>query len=530
MTPPEDWGHITDTVDILLIEPDSDDEEGRRSRLEHLRRALTEFDAMTVSTIHGFCHRLLTSVGVATAEISSDSEDISEVVHDVILAGQHTVTNPSRVIDAVKTRLALPDARMATFPDAPDEVQAEINDLIEIIEASVDEVVRRRRCWRRGTFDSMLVDTRDLLCDEVRGPSIIAELRSRFRLVLVDEFQDTDTVQWKIFRTAFIEQHTGIPAVPLVVVGDPKQSIYRFRGAELSAYLEAVEYADQNGGRRFHLDTNYRSDADMLIALEHVLGQATFGDDRVGFEPVLAGREMSSYGLSGEQPPTQIRSIEPPLDSNGSVDAGTARNWVLADVVAEVVRLLGESRITRKHDASAEALRPSDIGIVVKSNSDAELYASALRAAGIPAVTAVPTLCSSLRLLFNGDFFCKVCCVRQTFVRRRTVAIGVFGDVDVSQVDDLESEDEAELLSQQHQRVRALASEELRTCLQRCAKTDTNNGPSLESVASDCSPTLSTLVNFYIRAPEVVHAVLLRLRQHSKNCDRVPLIAQQVRR
>ena len=132
---------------------------------------------MTVSTIHGFCHRLLTSVGVATAEISSDSDDIGEVVHDVILAGQHTVTKPSRVIDAVKTRLTLPDARMATFPDAPDEVQTEINHLIEIIEASVAEVVRRRRRWRRGTFDSMLVDTRDLLCDEVRGPSIIAELR-----------------------------------------------------------------------------------------------------------------------------------------------------------------------------------------------------------------------------------------------------------------------------------------------------------------------------------------------------------------
>jgi len=456
-TPPEDWVHITDTVDILLIEPDSDDEEGRRSRLEYLRRALTEFDAMTVSTIHGFCHRLLTSVGVATAEISSDSDDIDEVVHDVILAGQHTVTKPSRVIEAVKTRLTLPDARMATFPDAPDEVQSEINHLIEIIEASVAEVVRRRRRWRRGTFDSMLVDTRDLLCDEVRGPSIIAELRSRFRLVLVDEFQDTDTVQWKIFRTAFIEQHTGIPAVPLVVVGDPKQSIYRFRGAELSAYLDAVEYADQHGGRRFHLDTNYRSDADMLIALEHVFGQATFGDDRVGFEPVLAGKEMSSYGLSGEQPPMQIRSIEPPLDANGSVDAGTARNWVLADVVAEVVRLLGESRITRQHDASAEALRPSDIGIVVKSNSDAELYASALRAAGIPAVTSgTDSVLDSpaalhWRLLLQS-------LLRPTDLRAaRTVAMGVFGDVDVSQVDDVESEEEAALLSRQQQRVRALA-------------------------------------------------------------------------
>ena len=362
-TPPEDWVHITDTVDILLIEPDSDDEQVA-GLASNIYDALTEFDAMTVSTIHGFCHRLLTSVGVATAEISSDSDDIGEVVHDVILAGQHTVTKP--LGSSMANRLTLPDARMATFPDAPDEVQTEINHPIEIIEASVAEVVRRRRRWRRGTFDSMLVDT-DLLCDEASRSVDHRRALLLFRLVLVDEFQDTDTVQWKIFRTAFIEQHTGIPAVPLVVVGDPKQSIYRFRGAELSAYLDAVEYADQHGGRRY-LDTNYRSDADMLIALEHVFGQATFGDDRVGFEPVLAGKEMSSYGLSGEQPPMQIRSIELPLDANGSVDAGTARNWVLADVVAEVRRGFSVRAESPDSMTLAEALRPSDIGIVVKSN------------------------------------------------------------------------------------------------------------------------------------------------------------------
>ena len=71
-------------------------------------------------------------------------------------------------------------------------------------------------------------------------------------------------------------------------------------------------YADQHGGRRFHLDT-LPFNADMLIALEHVFGQATFGDDRVGFEPVLAGKDGS---LAWQRTASmQIRSIEPPLDA-----------------------------------------------------------------------------------------------------------------------------------------------------------------------------------------------------------------------
>ena len=142
-----------------------------------------------------------------------------------------------------------------------------------------------------------------------------------FRLVLVDEFQDTDTMQWKIFRTAFIEQHTGIPAVPLVVVGDPKQSFTA--SVEPNCPPISMQLSTISMAVRFHLDTNYRSDADMLIALEHVFGQATFGDDRVGFEPVLAGKEMSSWP-ERRTASMQIRSIEPPLDANGSVDAGTA--------------------------------------------------------------------------------------------------------------------------------------------------------------------------------------------------------------
>ena len=457
-TPREKWNDIVDTVDKLLIDSDHSDDESRQTRLERLQRALSEFDAMTVSTIHGFCQRLLTSVGAATSDISSDSDDVSEVVHDVILAGKHTITHPSRVITAVHGRLSLPDAQMAEFPEASTEIQGEVNEVIQVIETAVAEINRRRRCWRRGTFDSMLADTRELLLNEHRGQAIIAELRSRFRLVLVDEFQDTDTVQWDIFRAAFLEHHSGFTAAPVVVVGDPKQSIYRFRGAELSAYLSAVDYADKNGGQRFHLDTNYRSDAEMLVALEHVFAQSTFGDDRVTFESVLPGKDMQKYGLDDGRPPMQIRSVEPPLNEKGVVNADTARSWVIADVVQEVSRLLNETRIIRQPERPSEKLRPSDIGIVVKSNADAETFAMALRSAGIPAVTSGTDSVLESPAARHWHLLIRSL-QRPTDLRlARMVAIGVFGGFDAHQLDDFDGEDEAALLEQQQHRVRALST------------------------------------------------------------------------
>jgi exodeoxyribonuclease V beta subunit len=456
--PREKWSDIDDTVDKLLIDSDHGDDENRQSRLERLQQALSEFDAMTVSTIHGFCQRLLTSVGAATSDISSDSDDVSEVVHDVILAGKHTIAHPSRVITAVHDRLALPDARMAEFPEASVEVQGEVNELIQVVETAVAEVNRRRRRWRRGTFDSMLADTRELLLDEHRGPAIIAELRSRFRLVLVDEFQDTDTVQWEIFRTAYLEHRSGLTAVPVVVVGDPKQSIYRFRGAELSAYLSAVDYADEHGGQRFHLDTNYRSDAEMLVALDHMFAQSTFGDDRVTFKSVLPGKDMRGYGLDDDRPPMQVRSIEPPPNEKGVVDAGTARSWVIADVVHEVSRLLNETHITRRPEAGAEPLHPSDIGIVVKSNADAETFAMALRAAGIPAVTSGTDSVLESPAARHWHLLIRSLQRPNDIRLARMAAIGVFGGIDVHQLDDFDGEDEASLLELQQHRVRALST------------------------------------------------------------------------
>ena len=95
------------------------------------------------------------------------------------------------------------------------------------------EVDRRKRRQQLIDYDDMLIRLASTLTDPDSGPVAQGRLRARYRVVLVDEFQDTDPVQWTILREAFHGHRT------LVLIGDPKQAIYGFRGADVHAYLEA---------------------------------------------------------------------------------------------------------------------------------------------------------------------------------------------------------------------------------------------------------------------------------------------------
>ena len=121
----------------------------------------------------------------------------------------------------------------------------------------------------------------DTLTDPTSGPVAKARLRARYRVVLVDEFQDTDPVQWAILREAFHGHRT------LVLIGDPKQAIYGFRGADVHAYLEARASAPVVRT----LPTNYRSDAPLLDGMAAVFGGAALGDERIRVLPVEAAHD-----------------------------------------------------------------------------------------------------------------------------------------------------------------------------------------------------------------------------------------------
>ncbi len=197
--------------------------------------------------------------------ISADDSDVDELVADHVLARYGATgewpAEPGKIADAVRLRLRLPDAHMFTIdrvavPALSGEHAERADDMAEIaalVEDVVAAVLERRAAARRRTFDGLITDARELLAGPT-GPAVRAALQARFRLVMIDEFQDTDQVQWDIFRAAFLE---GDRPSTVVVVGDPKQSIYRFRSAELSAYLDARLRADSVTS----LATNRRSDA-----------------------------------------------------------------------------------------------------------------------------------------------------------------------------------------------------------------------------------------------------------------------------
>ena len=157
------------------------------------------------------------------------------------------------------------------------------------------EVDRRKRAGRLFTYDDMLTRLRDALADPQHGPAATARLQDRYRVVMVDEFQDTDPIQWEIVRRAFAGQAT------VILIGDPKQAIYAFRGADVYSYLDAVQQAD----RVRTLAVNWRSDQALVDGLESLMGGAALGDEHIVVRPVVADhrdRRLTAAERSGRGP------------------------------------------------------------------------------------------------------------------------------------------------------------------------------------------------------------------------------------
>lgn len=371
-------------------------------RLARLQRAISELDSATISTIHGFCSRVLAGRSAEFGSVDSGTDDIIEASIDRMLAVG--IDDPTldigldRLVRAVDLRMSMPRAEWFVGDEPtrkPGPKQAQILSITQRLPPLLDEIVAevRHRRHRTGvrTFDSMITDALELL-DGPHGAEVVHALRDRYRVVLIDEFQDTDQVQWEIFDAAFVAPCPGVDQSPIVViVGDPKQSIYRFRSAELNAYLQAVEAA---GDRTMSLRTNWRSDQDLLDALDRLFTGFHFGDERVGFVPVAAPPHRPAVGIdlgARPSPPVQIRFVAGD-HRHPYIDSSVARQAVRVDVVATVADLLdGTTRIFDESLPTGDGWRRlecRDIAILTRSNSDAVSIARSLSVAGIPAATA----------------------------------------------------------------------------------------------------------------------------------------------
>ena len=267
--------------------------------------------------------------------------------------------------------------------------------------------------WARGEFDrrnqarrtQSFQDLMRLLAKNLQGPTVmraalVDAIGGRFKAALIDEFQDTDDLQWTIFFNLF-----GGGAHWLYLIGDPKQAIYGFRGANVHVYLAAKRSA---GERVFTMDRNYRSDQRYVEAMNHLMDRpGFFGEEDIDYVRVDAETRTPADRLRfGQTPsdletaPLQLRFFDLRLldrtavvsDGDEPLPKGAVYDALPGVVAEDVVRLLrSTARIFDPSHAASDPegfrpLGPGDIAILVRTRMQSRDVHAALGAVGVPAV------------------------------------------------------------------------------------------------------------------------------------------------
>ena len=268
-----------------------------------LRPALDHFDQASIFTIHGFCQRLLQEYALEQgqdfhAELVNDPDLLKTLLREIQRKDwrTHFGARLKAVLEKANYHRDIADdwekkvldiasrykprsghqLRPACVPDwwqRLDEVDANWAGQLEIF--TIDALHRHLHEYKRQrglhSFDDMIAFVEQNL-DPTKNSdaaNLLTELRKRYRYGIVDEFQDTDPLQWRIFRNIFL----GAAESKLFVVGDPKQAIFGFRGADLPTYLHAAEeMKTTHAAADYPLEINWRSEENLLEALNCVFG------------------------------------------------------------------------------------------------------------------------------------------------------------------------------------------------------------------------------------------------------------------
>ncbi|MDB4981680.1 MAG: Exodeoxyribonuclease beta chain [Myxococcales bacterium] len=233
-----------------------------------------------------------------------------------------------------------------------------------------ERLAARKAAAGRYDFDDML----RLVAEALRrsdGGALAESLRRRYRLAIIDEFQDTDGVQWEIFRTIF---HGSGGRNPLVVIGDPKQAIYGFRGADVSTYQEARQVLTGGPAPTLALDRNFRSTREVLAATNAIFDDAAaepFFDERALFRDALPG--LPPAEVTG--PPITLMAVGPADDADVSRLRLRHVRRALTNAMADEIEALRGREVPLR-----------EIFVLTRTNAESQQVAATLRDRGLPHV------------------------------------------------------------------------------------------------------------------------------------------------
>ena len=240
---------------------------------------------------------------------------------------------------------------------------------VEYLEWMRNEALQRKKTRNIYHYDDLLLTVKRALSPTPEGHArvLVEQTRKKYRAALVDEFQDTDSVQYDIFSSIF-----GIDDSLLFIIGDPKQSIYSFRGADIFSYIAAAANAESG----YTLQENWRSEPGLIKAVNTLFSgvRTPFLFDTITCDPVRPGR-TSGRGTQTTHPSLVLWYL--PSEGNRPINR--------TDAVPRISEAVGDeiARLTTDESAS---VAPSDIAVLVRTNRQAQIIKKSLAKREIPAV------------------------------------------------------------------------------------------------------------------------------------------------
>ena len=391
-------------LDLVRLIPESDWGKAKGRVVD----AISNFDQAAISTIHGFCNRVLNRYafesGASFGSEVGDFDDVSILADDAWrrLGKEDKAHFEKYGKDSFCPGVMKLSATQAILDDSSgqDKDSPQSRLVFSSVVTVRDKQSARRSGAQRLSYDDLLIQVRDALRQE--GEQLSEKLRAEYSAVLIDEFQDTDPVQYEIFRRVFWGS-TARESCRSFVVGDPKQAIYAFRGGDIFMYRKAVGEIPAN--RCYELKQNFRSTGGIIKAVNRMFadhGDAyTFGDASIAYPGDLAfSKSIKSLRTTDKEDETPFRIVE--IESN---------DWkhVQNEVLEQVRHLLHVER-PEIYDAKAGSyrlLQASDIAVLVTSNEFGRQVCQTLIDGEVPAV------CMAEASVFTSSVACNMLSLMQ---------------------------------------------------------------------------------------------------------------------
>ncbi|MWV54522.1 exodeoxyribonuclease V subunit beta [Chlorobium phaeovibrioides] len=254
----------------------------------------------------------------------------------------------------------------------------------ELILYCRDRLPKRKKEANIRFFDDLLHDMHTALFNHEEGEAFRLLLRRRWPTALIDEFQDTDARQYDIFRSIY-EKADG----PLFLIGDPKQAIYSFRGADVFAYLKASRNVEE--GRRFTLTHNWRSVPQLLdafnVLFSNVPDPFLFGE--ISYRSLVSGtperEDRFVVQKDDGRVPLEFLVLDASMKENALFSVDEATGFASEAVAGEIFKLLRSAR-NGETLIGGRPLRADDIAVIVRSHRQAARVRDALTLFAIPSV------------------------------------------------------------------------------------------------------------------------------------------------